>query len=261
MHAAEIRRRRMLADMGISCWELRGQAADGAGTDTMTDAPATEVMSSERVDAVAPTVGAHEVPATAGDRHHRIATLDWEALREDVSACTACGLCKQRTRTVFGVGNTRARWLLVGEAPGAEEDLRGEPFVGQAGRLLDAILKANGLSRQDDVFIANVLKCRPPGNRDPQPDEVAACEAYLQRQIALVSPTLIVIMGRSAAQTLLGTDASIARLRGTIHRYRLSGHEIPAVVTYHPAYLLRTPADKAKAWADWCLARARITQA
>lgn len=237
MNAAEIRRRRLLADMGITCWELRGQP----DVDERLAPPA--------------------MLANPLDRRQRIAALGWDALREEVSSCTACGLCAQRTQTVFGVGHTPARWMLVGEAPGAEEDARGEPFVGQAGRLLDAMLSANGLSRECDVFIANVLKCRPPGNRDPRPEEVDACEPYLQRQVELVAPSLIVVMGRFAAQTLLRTDASIARLRGSVHAYTVGQRQVPVVVTYHPAYLLRTPSDKAKAWADWCLARAQISAA
>lgn len=145
--------------------------------------------------------------------------------------------------------------MVVGEAPGAEEDARGEPFVGQAGRLLDAMLAAIGLDRAAHVFIANVLKCRPPGNRNPEPDEVARCEPYLVRQVQLVDPRLIVVMGRFAAQSLLRTDASIASLRGRVHGYAIGERRVPVVVTYHPAYLLRTPQDKAKAWADLCLAQ------
>jgi DNA polymerase len=160
---------------------------------------------------------------------------------------------------VFGVGNPNAEWMLIGEAPGAEEDARGEPFVGQAGRLLDNMLASVGLERTgrtpQSVYIANVLKCRPPGNRNPEPSEVALCEPFLLRQIELVKPKLIVVMGRFAAQSLLGTDASIASLRGRGHRVNVAGREIPVVVTYHPAYLLRNLADKSKSWADLCLAR------
>jgi DNA polymerase len=179
---------------------------------------------------------------------------DWSGLREAVAQCRLCGLCETRTQTVFGVGDTRARWMFVGEAPGAEEDARGEPFVGQAGKLLDAMLAAVGTGRQADVFIANVLKCRPPNNRNPEPDEVARCEPYLQRQIELVSPRVVVAMGRFAAQSLLRTDATIATLRGKVHRYGVGDRDVRLVVTYHPAYLLRNPADKSKAWADLCLA-------
>ena len=157
---------------------------------------------------------------------------------------------------MFGVGDPNASWMLVGEAPGADEDRLGEPFVGQAGKLLDNMLAALGLARGKDVYIANVIKCRPPGNRDPQPDEVAKCSPFLERQIALIRPKLIVAMGRFAAQTLLQTESAIARLRGSVHQY--SG--VPLIVTYHPAYLLRNLPDKAKAWADLRFA-ARTMQA
>ena len=170
----------------------------------------------------------------------------WLELKQAVPGCTACALHKTRTRTVLGVGDESADWMLIGEAPGAEEDRLGEPFVGQAGRLLDNMLAAIGLSRAENVYIANVLKCRPPGNRNPEPGEVAKCSPFLQQQIALVRPKLIVAMGRFAAQTLLATDASIASLRGRVHAYA----GVPLVVTYHPAYLLRNLPDKAKAWAD-----------
>ncbi|MGD9597678.1 MAG: uracil-DNA glycosylase family protein [Steroidobacteraceae bacterium] len=176
----------------------------------------------------------------------------WRVLRAEVAGCVKCRLCETRTQTVFGVGDPRARWLIVGEAPGAEEDRRGEPFVGRAGRLLDAMLRAVGLTR-DTVFIANVLKCRPPGNRDPAPDEIASCLPYLQRQLALIEPDIIVAVGRIAAQTLIGTDAPVARLRGRIHQFGPAG--TPLVVTYHPAYLLRAPGEKRKAWDDLKLAR------
>lgn len=171
--------------------------------------------------------------------------MDWAPLQRAVAACTQCRLHATRTQTVFGVGNPRARWLFVGEAPGADEDRQGEPFVGRAGQLLNAMLYAIGLKRED-VYIANVLKCRPPGNRDPQPDEVAHCEPYLIRQIALIQPRLIVALGRHAAHSLLKTEIALARLRGQ----RLAYHDIPLVVTYHPAYLLRTPGDKRRVWDD-----------
>jgi uracil-DNA glycosylase family 4 len=207
--------------------------------------------------------------AEAGDaRGAAIARMDWNELRASVAACVACPLCKTRTQTVFGVGHPSARWMIVGEAPGAEEDARGEPFVGQAGRLLDNMLASIGLSRhaQDasSVYIANVLKCRPPGNRNPEPAEAAACEPYLRRQIALVRPALIVVMGRVAAQSLLATDATVASLRGRVHRIVVEERLIPVVVTYHPAYLLRNLNDKAKSWADLCFARevyARVANA
>jgi DNA polymerase len=184
-------------------------------------------------------------------RRHRIAALEWPAFAVDVDACTACKLGATRNRSVPGVGDTNAEWLFVGEAPGSEEDARGEPFVGQAGRLLDAMLAALGLARSNRVYIANVLKCRPPGNRTPEPLEVDACLPYLDRQIALIRPRLIVALGKSAALALLQVDATVASLRGRVHRYQ----DVPLVVTYHPAYLLRNLADKARAWEDLVLAQ------
>ena len=178
-------------------------------------------------------------------------TLDWDALAERVSACERCRLCEKRTNTVFGVGDRNANWMLIGEAPGENEDRQGEPFVGQAGKLLDNMLRSLTLTRDTNVYIANVIKCRPPGNRNPEPDEVARCEPYLQRQVALVKPKLIIALGRFAAQSLLKTDASISSLRGRVHTYE----GVPVIVTYHPAYLLRSLPDKAKAWTDLCLAR------
>jgi DNA polymerase len=175
---------------------------------------------------------------------------DLDTLRRAVAACTQCGLHKTRKQTVFGVGNTAAHWMFIGEAPGADEDAQGEPFVGRAGQLLNAMLFAMGLKREQ-VFIANVLKCRPPGNRDPQPNEVECCEPYLLRQIALIQPKLIVALGRHAAHSLLKTEAPLTRLRGQ----RLAYHGTPLIVTYHPAYLLRSPGEKRKAWDDLCLAR------
>jgi len=179
------------------------------------------------------------------------ASLDWDGLAAAVAACTRCPLHQTRTQGVLGVGDRNADWLVVGEAPGAEEDRLGEPFVGQAGKLLDAMLAAIGQARGCNVYIANVLKSRPPGNRDPSPDEVAACVPYLERQIDLIKPKIILALGRFAAQSLLLTDTPIGRLRGRVHEYR----GVPLVVTYHPAYLLRNPADKAKVWEDLVLAR------
>jgi DNA polymerase len=176
----------------------------------------------------------------------------WEGLRAEVLGCTKCALHSTRTQGVFGVGNRRADWLIIGEAPGAEEDRQGEPFVGRAGKLLNAMLLSLGLPREQ-VFIANVLKSRPPGNRDPKPDEVAACLPYLLRQIALLKPKLMLAVGRIAAQNLLATDVSLGRLRGQVHTF--GELNTPLIVTYHPAYLLRTPADKRKAWEDLKFAR------
>lgn len=181
------------------------------------------------------------------------ATLD--ELREQVLACTACGLCEGRRHAVFGHGGQPTRWLVVGEAPGEQEDRQGQPFVGRSGQLLDAMLSAVGMSRERDVFIANVIKCRPPGNRNPKPEEIAACSPYLMRQIALLKPERILVLGRFAAQALLGTDATIGSLRGRIHQMKTDeGREIPVIVSYHPAYLLRSPAEKARAWQDLKLA-------
>ena len=217
----------------------------GAGEDVVTRAP------------VAP--GTARAPQLAG-----IDGMDWTALRDTVAGCQACGLCQGRTQTVFGVGDTAAEWMVVGEAPGEQEDLQGEPFVGPSGQLLDNMLKAIGLNRHAHasgeganggsalrgVYIANVVKCRPPGNRNPHPDEVAKCDPYLARQVALVRPKIILAMGRFAVQSLLQTTEPIGKLRGQVHRY----HGVPVIVTYHPAYLLRNLPEKAKAWADLCLA-------
>jgi DNA polymerase len=192
--------------------------------------------------------------AAAGDTltHPR---LSWEALADAVAHCTACKLHLTRTQGVLGVGDRNADWLIIGEAPGADEDRLGEPFVGQAGKLLDAMLAAISLQRGDNVYIANLLKSRPPGNRNPEPDEVAACRPYLLAQIELIQPKLILALGRFAAQNLLDTDEAIGRLRGRVHRFQ----GVPLVVTYHPAYLLRNLADKARAWEDLCLARRTYT--
>ena len=219
----ETRRREYLAAMGVTRWESRDR--------TVARAPAT----------------VSEVAVAVSDV---VATMDWEALQQAVAACTKCALHKTRTQAVFGVGGRAAQWMFVGEAPGADEDAQGEPFVGRAGQLLNAMLFAMGLKREQ-VYIANVLKSRPPGNRDPQPNEVECCEPYLLRQIELIQPKLIVALGRHAAHSLLKTEAPLARLRGQ----RLTYHGTPLVVTYHPAYLLRSPGEKRKAWDDLCLAR------
>jgi uracil-DNA glycosylase len=198
--------------------------------------------------------GAPEPTQANPARDARIAALTWTDFAADVDACNACGLCKTRHKSVPGVGDVNAEWLFVGEAPGADEDARGEPFVGQAGRLLDNMLAALKLARGRNVYIANVLKCRPPNNRTPEPRETDACRPYLERQVELIKPKLIVALGKSAASLLLGTDATIASLRGRVHRYR----GVPLIVTYHPAYLLRNLPDKAKAWEDMLLARRTV---
>lgn len=230
----------------LPVWVPRQEAVSPVDA-TPAEAPAAVVTARE----------ASLPPITARDDDARlvqIAKLDWPALPQAVADCQACGLAHGRTRTVFGVGDPDADWLLVGEAPGMEEDRRGEPFVGQAGKLLDNMLAAIGLRRGRNVYIANVVKCRPPGNRNPQDAEIAACLPFLRRQVELVSPRLIVAFGRVAAQTLLGSDGAIASLRGKRHDYA----GIPVIVTYHPAYLLRNPADKARAWEDLCFAVATM---
>ena len=230
-----VRREQYLGEMGLGpVWRLRRRDRDSGSA--------------------LPQPAQSAVPAD--DRAARIAKMDWPALKTAVAGCQACPLHKTRNTTVFGVGDEEADWLLVGEAPGAEEDARGEPFVGQAGRLLDNMLAAVGLARDDNVYIANVLKCRPPGNRNPDPLEVAQCTPHLLRQLALIRPKIIVAMGRFAAQSLLNTDASIASLRGKRHHYQ----GVPLIVTYHPAYLLRNLPDKAKAWEDLCFAQRTIQE-
>ncbi len=220
-------RKEYLAALGLQSWLPRAGAAAGP------EAPLAEA-------ADAPPAAARE------------AGLDWNQLRARVAACTRCSLSATRSQTVFGVGNPQAEWLIVGEAPGAEEDRQGEPFVGRAGQLLNTMLQAIGLARAQ-VFIANVLKCRPPGNRDPSASEAAECLPYLERQIALLKPKIMLAVGRIAAQNLLRTDAPLARLRGQVHAFGPT--RVPLVVTYHPAYLLRTPVDKRKAWEDLKFAR------
>jgi len=233
--------------MGIAQWVLRAPAlrplAPSAGAVDDGAALASECE-------VEPL--SNRLPADGS-----VSGLDWQKLQSRVAVCTGCELHASRTRTVFGVGDRHAEWMIIGEAPGGDEDRQGEPFVGRAGQLLNAMLRAVGLGR-DQVFIANILKCRPPRNRDPLPGEVAACEPYLRRQIALVQPKLILAVGRIAAQNLLNTDTNIGRLRGQVHRYGAEG--VPLVVTYHPAYLLRSPREKRKSWQDLRLAQSVIRQ-
>lgn len=197
-----------------------------------------------------PTIVAPPPATDDTGRADAILQMEWSQLKASVAGCTACGLSRTRNRTVFGVGDEAASWMVVGEGPGADEDARGEPFVGQAGRLLDSMLAAIALERGADVYIANVVKCRPPGNRNPDAAEAACCGPYLQRQVELIRPRLILALGKIAAMNLLGRDSTIGSLRGQVHAYR----GIPLVVTYHPAYLLRTPSDKARAWEDLCFA-------
>lgn len=228
-------REQYLKRLGITQWVPRHA--------TVTATAAVEVAPAAQPEAVPP-----EAPST-------LPPSDWKSLEAAVAACTACALHGTRTQTVFGVGRRDADWMVIGEAPGAEEDRQGEPFVGPAGQLLDRMLQASGYQRSE-VFIANILKCRPPNNRDPRPEEAAACRSFLEQQIQWVQPKLILCVGRIAAQNLLGTDETIGKLRGRVHRHAASG--TPVVVTYHPAYLLRDPAEKRKAWEDLKLAM-RVT--
>jgi len=239
-----------LEAMGIQAWQLRRretaapqEPAAGSPADTQGAAPSAESLPPES-----------SVLVQAPDRPD-VAGMGWGALEASVSQCTLCELHAGRTHTVFGVGNRHAEWLVIGEAPGKDEDLQGEPFVGRAGQLLNAMLLAVGLQREQ-AYIANILKCRPPNNRDPQAEEVVCCEPYLARQIALIQPKIILAVGRIAAQNLLKTDTPIGKLRGTVHHYAATG--IPVVATYHPAYLLRSPLDKRKAWKDLQLAMATL---
>ncbi len=269
------RQQAMLRQMGLRVWPAalpgaavapertaarapRPQAGVSANPAPATGTPrAVPPAGMPRLAPTAGTVGtAGEVP-TPGARAD-LAGLDWDALRQAVANCRACGLCASRTQTVFGAGHPQARWMVVGEAPGEAEDRQGEPFVGPAGQLLDRMLAALALTRSSDgaaapaqrVYIANTLKCRPPRNRNPSAEEMALCEPFLVRQIELLQPRLILAMGRFAVQALLRSDEPVGRLRGRVHRYQ----GVPLVVTYHPAYLLRNPADKARAWDDLCLA-------
>lgn len=270
------RQRAMLAEMGIRVWWPQAQAPAPQAAQAPTPAVAAAVTTAASpapaarpsapvsmplratpapMAAAAPVAALppDAVPLPAG-----VDQMDWDTLQATVAQCRACGLCSSRKNTVFGVGDRAARWMVIGEAPGENEDLQGEPFVGQAGKLLDNMLTAVGLSRQTEgrgegmggVYIANTLKCRPPGNRNPEPTELQTCAPYLVRQVALVKPQIILAMGRFAVQSLLQTTEPIGKLRGRVHHYQ----GVPVVVTYHPAYLLRNPPDKAKAWADLCLA-------
>jgi DNA polymerase len=269
-------RREYLAALGLETWVVRGKSPASRVT-AASDAPAArdvpaphDMPASRDIPAPRDMPASRDMraprdmpasrdmpeprdPAAAGDSSPgREAGVDWPELRARVAACTRCALCNTRTQTVFGVGSQTADWLIVGEAPGAEEDRQGEPFVGRAGQLLNSMLRAIGLAREQ-VYIANVLKCRPPGNRDPSASEAAECLPYLEQQIALLKPKIMLAVGRIASQNLLRTEVTLGRLRQQVHRFGLS--QVPLVVTYHPAYLLRTPADKRKAWEDLKFAR------
>ncbi len=255
------RQRAMLAEMGLRLpVAADASVADDAPTVVGEEAPPPAAAPVRPAAPARPVAEMPPAPVAAPATRTRIAgveTMDWPALREAVVACTACTLCSSRRQTVFGVGSTKAQWMVVGEAPGEQEDIQGEPFVGKSGQLLDNMLRAIGLTRSEaetdpakQVYIANTLKCRPPGNRNPLPEELAQCEPFLLRQVELVRPKIILAMGRFAVQSLLRSQEPVGRLRGRVHRY----HGVPLVVTYHPAYLLRNLDDKARAWDDLCLA-------
>jgi uracil-DNA glycosylase len=277
------RQRAMLREMGVEPWPEVAVDTSRLATDVGTQelarvppaapapaAPPSAAVASPGRTSAAPASAVAEggaarapftslAPAPGGEAASEIAAqvahMDWPALQQAVVGCTACGLCQSRRQTVFGIGHVRAHWMVVGEAPGEQEDLAGEPFVGKSGLLLDNMLRAVGLTRQpappeQQVYIANTIKCRPPGNRNPQPEELAHCEPFLARQVALVQPRIILAMGRFAVQSLLRSAEPIGRLRGRVHDFQ----GVPLVVTYHPAYLLRSPEEKARAWDDLCLA-------
>lgn len=243
------RRKQILQELGLMpLWRTRSA--------TQAPQPHTSPVSPE-VPPVQPESGdarSLQVAATEGRRPHQILRMGWDQLKASVEGCVACPLCRSRTRTVFGVGDQSAEWLYVGEGPGAQEDARGEPFVGPAGQLLDSMLAAIDLTRRDNVYIANIVKCRPPGNREPMPEEARRCEPYLARQIELIRPKLIIALGKVAADNLLHKGGSLASLRGRLHEYK----GIAVIVTYHPAYLLRNLPAKAKAWEDLCFARSTM---
>ncbi len=254
------RRTSILREMGLApLWRLRGNAQ----AQSCDIGPAEGERPAEQARVEPPVIGKRSaaVPADASVPvgPPQVATIgtgsmDWETLEQAIRSCQSCALHERRTQAVPGVGDRQADWLFVGEGPGAEEDQRGEPFVGQAGKLLDAMLAAIGLARGNNVYIANAVKCRPPGNRTPEAAEIAACQPYLERQIDLIQPRIIVALGRPAAQSLLGGEVKISAARGRL--FERAG--VPVVVTYHPAYLLRNPQDKAKAWEDLCFARSSL---
>ena len=241
-----------LKAMGIDIWVRRDAAA------VTTVVPAAKVTLPIQTVSTAEIPQDNAIPSVADTGILDVTSLDWSELAQQVSNCQLCELHATRKQAVFGVGNQQADWLIIGEAPGADEDRQGEPFVGRAGQLLNAMLKAIGLTREQ-VYIANILKCRPPNNRDPKPEEAACCSPYLQRQIELIQPKMILALGRIAAQRLLQTNTSLARLRGQVHTLETS--QSPVIVTYHPAYLLRSPAEKRKAWEDLQFAQHFMAQA
>ena len=239
--------------MGIQTWIRRDRQLTD---DTVTLDEKQLVTEDQKLELTIQRQSAQQQPAhqdlPPGDK---VSNYNWQQLKGAVSQCIACELHETRTNTVFGVGNEQAEWMVVGEAPGADEDRQGEPFVGKAGQLLNNMLLAVGLKREQ-VYIANILKCRPPNNRDPRPEEVIRCEPFLKRQVELVNPKIILAVGRIAAHNLLKTDTSLSRLRGKVYYY--GEFETPLIVTYHPAYLLRSPLDKRKAWQDLLLAKSLV---
>jgi uracil-DNA glycosylase len=260
------RQRAMLREMGVTVFDPRPHP--GRSDSTPSDPPRQPRERAQLRSAGAaqdeprpsPAEQRPAAPVVVRERIGAVDAMDWDALAAAVAECRACRLCEGRTNTVFGVGDLQADWMVIGEAPGENEDLQGEPFVGQAGKLLDNMLAALGVGRRKGAYIANVLKCRPPGNRNPLPEEIAQCEPFLRRQVELLQPKIILAMGRFAVHTLLQTTEPVGKLRGRVHRY----HGVPLVVTYHPAYLLRNLPDKAKAWSDLCLAQSvmrELTQA
>jgi DNA polymerase len=251
MQLTDVLRRQYLAAMGITLWERRAGACAPPAAPVSAAAPTAAPAPPSSPSPATPA--SPSVPTASAAPAMDVGGMDWNTLAGAVATCTRCDLHTTRTQTVFGTGSRSSEWLFVGEAPGAEEDRQGEPFVGPAGQLLNAMLFALGLKR-DEVYIANVLKCRPPNNRDPLPQEVACCEPFLLRQIELLQPRVIVALGRHAAHSLLKNELPLGKLRANQHAY----HGIPLVVTYHPAYLLRTPGDKRKTWEDLCRARAIV---
>ena len=267
------RQQQILRAMGLRVWAPSGAPASAEPEASAAPEPKPavwrEAQGKPQQEPTHEPTQKHERPLIDNEHAQRIASLGWPALREAVQACLACGLCQSRKQTVFGVGHPQAHWMVVGEAPGEQEDAQGEPFVGAAGQLLDNMLRALSLTRAsgDDngpelplaqrAFIANALKCRPPRNRNPEPAELQSCEPFLARQIALVQPRIILAMGRFAVQSLLRSSEPIGKLRGRVHLYR----GVPLVVTYHPAYLLRNLPEKARAWEDLCLAASTVERA
>ncbi len=250
------RRLETLKLMGVDVWQRR----QGMSLASLTDIEPEQISTGtegniESVPVQEQAISRHaSLPVTTKNESALldVRKLDWDQLQACVADCRACDLHRGRTQTVFGTGDKQARWMLIGEAPGADEDLQGEPFVGRAGQLLNAMLEATGFKRES-VYIANIVKCRPPANRDPHRAEAEACSMYLQRQIELIQPGLILALGKVAAANLLNSEETVGKMRGRLHHY--GAMQIPLVVTYHPAYLLRTPSDKSKVWQDLLYAR------